>query len=111
LTGEEYLNGDVMQGLDSTTAMSISLGKQDSTYNGRYTSVSITVLDSNQGCATAGEGTAGVNSDGYVTCTFSGTAMVGNPGGKYAIFIHSTNWATYKYAVGAQDMNIYLFQQ
>jgi hypothetical protein len=111
LTGEEYLNGDVTQGLDSTTTTIISLGKQDSTYNGRYNSVSITVLDPNQGCATAGEGTAGVNSDGYVTCTFSGTAMVGNPGGKYAIFIHSTNWATYKYAVGAQDMNIYLFQQ
>jgi hypothetical protein len=111
LTGEEYLNGDVTQALDSTTTTIISLGKQDSTYNGRYDSVSITVLDPNQGCATAGKGTAGVNSDGYITCTFSGKAMVGNPGGKYALFITATNWATYKYAVGAQDMNIYLFQQ
>jgi hypothetical protein len=111
LTGEEFLNGDVTQGLDSTTTTIISLGTQNSTYNGRYTSVSITVLDPNQNCATAGEGTAGVNSDGYITCTFSGTAIVGNPGGKYAIFITVTNWATYKVSVGARNMNIYLFQQ
>jgi hypothetical protein len=111
LSGEEYLNNDVTQALDPTTAMSISLGKQDSTYNGRYTSVSITVLDPNQGCTTAGKGTAGVNADGYITCTFSGTAMVGNPGGKYAIFINAINYATTKYAVPPQAMNIYLFQQ
>jgi hypothetical protein len=111
LSGEEYLNNNVTQTLDPTTAMSISLGKQDSTYNGRYTSVSITVLDPNQGCTTAGKGTAGVNADGYIICTFSGTAMVGNPGGKYAIFINAINYATTKYAVPPQAMNIYLFQQ
>jgi len=37
--------------------------------------------------------------------------MVGNPGGKYAIFINAINYATTKYAVPPQAMNIYLFQQ
>ena len=114
LTGEEYLNGDVTQTLDPTTLTTISLGKQDSTYNGRYTAVSITVLDPAQNCATAISGgatgiTTGVNSDGYITCTLSGTAIVGNPGGKYAIFITAFNYAAY--SGGAVGMNIYLFQQ
>jgi hypothetical protein len=114
LTGEEYLNGDVTQTLDPTTLTTISLGKQDSTYNGRYTAVSITVLDPAQNCATAISGgatgiTTGVNSDGYITCTLSGTAIVGNPGDKYAIFITAFNYAAY--SGGAVGMNIYLFQQ
>jgi hypothetical protein len=115
LTGEEYLDGDVTQELDTTTTTIISLGTQDSTYNGRYTSVSITVLDPSQNCATAityGETgiTTGVNSDGYVTCTFGGTAIVGDPGGKYAIFITAANYATFTKGT-FQYMNIYLFQQ
>jgi hypothetical protein len=119
LTGYEYLNGDVTQALDSTTITTISLGKQDSTYNGRYTSVSITVLDPSSNCATASTygttgATEGLNSSGYITCTFPGTAIVGTEGGgKYALFITATNWATWGQGgrSGAQGMNIYLFQQ
>jgi hypothetical protein len=119
LTGEAYLNNDVTQALDSSTTTTISLGTQDSTYHGYYPSVSITVLDPAQNCATAIAGgwvsdvTVGTNSGGYPTCTFPGTAVVGNPGGKYALFISATNWATFGQAVksSAYQMQLYLFQQ
>ncbi|WP_420239600.1 hypothetical protein ACOBR2_08540 [Telmatobacter bradus] len=117
LTGEAYLNNDVTQALDSTTTTIISLGTQDSTYNGLYQSVSITVLDPSSNCVTAVSVgttgiTTGVNSGGYITCTFSGTAIVGNPGGKYAIFVTADDWATYEQSQGgAYHMQLYLFQQ
>jgi hypothetical protein len=117
LTGEAYLNNDVTQSLDPTTTTILSLGAQDSTYHGLYQSVSITVLDPASNCVTAvSEGatgiTTGVNSGGYTTCTFPGTAVVGNPGGKYAIFIAAANYATYEQSRnGAYSMQLYLFQQ
>jgi hypothetical protein len=90
----------------------INLGAQSSTYNGVYLSVSITVLDPAQNCANyTGSfkgGTSGINADGYITCTFPGIAIAGNPEGKYALFISTYNWAT---RLGGAYSQIYLFQQ
>ena len=94
----------------------INLGSQSGTINGLYTSVSITVLDPAQNCANfAGSSnttfkvpvTIGVNADGYITCTFPGVAVVGNPEGNYAIFVNTYNWAA---NLGGVPMQIYLFQ-
>jgi hypothetical protein len=110
MTGGEFPNDDVTQPPNADTV--INLGAQSSTYNGVYLSVSITVLDPAQNCANyTGSfkgGTSGINADGYITCTFPGIAIAGNPEGKYALFISTYNWAT---RLGGAYSQIYLFQQ
>jgi hypothetical protein len=114
LTGEAYANADVTQALDPATAMTISLGKQDSTYNGYYPSATITALDPAQNCATAiaNNGTTGItpgtNAEGYVTCTSSATVVAGKAEGKYALIVSGANWTT---DTGGRVMILYLFQQ
>jgi hypothetical protein len=49
-----------------------------------------------------------VNSQGYITCTFPGIAIAGNPDGNYAIFVNTYNWAA---RLSGVPMQIYLFQQ
>jgi hypothetical protein len=110
MTGGEFSNDDVTQTPNSD--ITVNLGKQDSTFNGLYTAVSITVLDPAQNCANytgAGEkATSGINAQGYFTCTFAGVAVAGNPEGKYALFLTSYNWAA---QLGGAPMQMYLFQQ
>ena len=98
------------------TDIQINLGKEDPTSNGLYTSVSITVLDPAQNCANFNgasfgfpiHATPGVNAQGYITCTFPGVAVAGNPDGNYAIFVNTYNWAA---TFGGAPMEIFLFQQ
>ena len=112
LTGGIFPNDAVTGTPNSDTQ--ITLGKEDSTYNGLYTSVSVTVLDPAQNCANFnGSGfsipiTSGVSGQGYITCTFPGIAVAGNPDGKYAIFVSTYNWAA---SYGGQPMEFFLFQQ
>jgi hypothetical protein len=106
----QFPGGDVTQTPNSDTI--ITLGTQSATYNGFYPFVSITVLDPAQNCANYTgpkfNVTTGVNAQGYVTCTFPGIAVAGNPEGKYALFISTYNWAT---RLGGAYSQIYLFQQ
>jgi hypothetical protein len=110
MTGGIFPNDDVRQTPNSDIVL--DLGKQDASFNGLYTSVSITVLDPAQNCANyTGSGekaTSGINTQGYFTCTFAGSAVAGNPEGKYAIFLTSYNWAA---QLGGAPMQMYLFQQ
>lgn len=110
MTGGEFPNDDVTQIPNSDIV--VNLGKQDATFNGLYTSVSITVLDPAQNCANyTGSGekaTSGINAQGYFTCTFAGVAVAGNPEGKYTLFLTSYNWAA---RLGGALMQMYLFQQ
>jgi hypothetical protein len=109
MTGGEFPYDDVTQPPNVDTV--INLGSQSATYNGLYLSVSITVLDPAQNCANYTGfkgGTSGVNAQGYITCTFPGIAVAGNPEGKYALFISSYNWAA---TLGGAPMQVYLFQQ
>jgi hypothetical protein len=110
LSGGDFPNDDVTQTPNSD--VSISLGIEDTTYNGLYLNVSITVLDPAQNCANyqgGGENaTSGVNAQGYDICTFPGIAVAGNPEGKYAIFISAYNWAA---RLDGAPMQISLVQQ
>lgn len=110
LVGGDFPNEDVTQAPNSD--MSIVLGNQDPTYNGLYQNASITVLDPTENCANyqgPGENaTSGVNAEGYYTCTFPAVAVVGNPGGKYGIFITAYNWAA---RLDGAPMQIYLLQK
>lgn len=112
LMGGDFPNDDVTQAPNSD--LTITLGKQDTTYNGLYLNASITVTDPAQNCAnftgypSGVAPTSGINAQGYNTCTFSGIAVAGNPEGKYAIFVNSYNWAA---RLGGAPMQIYLLQQ
>jgi hypothetical protein len=110
MTGGIFPNDDVTQTPNSNIV--VNLGKQDATFNGLYTGVSITVLDPAQNCANyTGSGekaTSGINAQGYFTCTFAGVAVAGNPENNYALFISSYNWAA---QLGGAPMQMYLFEQ
>jgi hypothetical protein len=120
MTGGIFPSDDVTQTPNSDTM--ITLGKQDSTYNGLYPNASVTMLDPNQNCtawSNLNSGyslTVGVNADGYITCTFPAVAIVGNPESKYAIFLYAFDFTAGTYSssgatrIGA-PMQIYLFQQ
>jgi hypothetical protein len=89
-----------------------------------YPNAAVTMLDPNQNCTTwinqgnsgSSSLTVGTTADGYVTCTFPVVAVVGNPEGKYVIFLDAFNYTAGSYSssgttqLGA-PMQIYLFQQ
>jgi hypothetical protein len=112
LTGGDFPNDDVTQ--TPNIDMSITLGKQDTTYNGLYLNASVTVADPAQNCANFTgypSGVApisGINAQGYNICTFSGIAVAGDPEGRYAIFVNTYNWAA---RLGGAPMQFYLLQQ
>jgi hypothetical protein len=115
MTGGIFPADDVTGPPNSDTL--INLGSQDATYNGLYMSVSITVLDPAQNCANFPGSptgfavigvTSGISAQGYITCTFPGVAVAGNPDGHYAIFINTYNWAA---NLGGAPMEIFLFGQ
>jgi hypothetical protein len=121
MTGGVFPNDDVTQTPNSDTI--INLGEQSSTNNGLYPNATVTMLDPNQNCTTlldegggAPSVTVGINADGYITCTYPAVAVVGNPEGKYVIFLDAMNWtANHVITTGSQGigapMQIYLFQQ
>jgi hypothetical protein len=122
MTGGVFPNDDVT--LPPNANISITLGAQSSTYNGLYPNAAVTMLDPNQNCTTwinqgnsgSSSLTVGTTADGYVTCTFPVVAVVGNPEGKYVIFLDAFNYTAGSYSssgttqLGA-PMQIYLFQQ
>ncbi len=111
LVGGDFPNDDVTQ--TPNTDISITLGTQDSTINGLYPSAKVTTLDPAQNCATFISNQKSTNSsltngEGFITCTYPAVAVVGNPEGKYAIFITTYNFSTYTTGTA---MQIYLYQQ
>jgi hypothetical protein len=112
LTGGDFPNDDVTQ--TPNTNISVTLGKQDTTYNGLYLNALVTVSDPAQNCAnfigypTGVAPVSGINAQGYNICTFSGIAVAGNPEDKYAIFVNTYNWAA---RLGGAPMQIFLLQQ
>jgi hypothetical protein len=116
MTGGTFPNDDVTQ--MPTSDIFINLGAENSTVNGLFPSASVTMLDPNQNCVTIlalnpkVNVSPGQNPQGYPTCTFPAVAVVGNPEGKYAIFLDSFNYTANSIAtqIGA-PMQIYLYQQ
>uniref|UniRef100_A0A372IJX3 Uncharacterized protein n=1 Tax=Paracidobacterium acidisoli TaxID=2303751 RepID=A0A372IJX3_9BACT len=83
ITGGAYPSDDVTQ--TPAANITIDLGTQDSANNGLYKSVTVTVPDTSKACVQRSYG--GTDANGNPTCIFKGEAVVGNPGGKYAIFV------------------------
>jgi hypothetical protein len=83
MIGGAYPNDDVTQ--TPAGNITIDLGAQDSQNNGLYKSVTVTIPDTYKACIQQSYG--GTDANGNPTCIFTGEAVVGNPGGKYAIFV------------------------
>jgi hypothetical protein len=83
MTGGGFANDDITK--TPATNISIDLGQQDPQNNGLYKSVTVTVPDTSQGCIFQPYG--GKDAQGNDTCILHGVAVVGNPEGKYALFI------------------------
>jgi len=82
----------------------ITLGTEDAKNNGLYKAASVTLPDSGNLCSTT-TGTAGKDATGNPTCTVPAVAVVGNPEGKYAIFLIAEDLLT------SRPLGIYLYQQ
>lgn len=116
MIGGTFPNDDVNNA--ANTGISITLGSQSSVINGLYASASITMPDPNQNCVTdlvlhpTLKITPGNDAQGYPICTFPAVAVVGNPEGKFAVFLDSFNYTANSIAtqIGA-PMQIYLYQQ
>ncbi|HVJ07195.1 MAG TPA: hypothetical protein VM554_02320 [Acidisarcina sp.] len=108
MTGGAFPKDDVTQAAPSN--ITIDLGQQDSQSNGLYKNVTVTVPDVYGGCIGAPFG--GVDAKGNPTCTFPGEAVIGNPGGKFAIFItvNDLSQAVSHYTADAA-LDFFLYQQ
>jgi hypothetical protein len=83
MNGGAYPNDEITQ--NPAANITIDLGVQDSANNGLYKSVTVTVPDTYKACIQQPYG--GTDANGNPTCIFQGEAVVGNPNGKYAIFV------------------------
>jgi hypothetical protein len=108
MTGGVYPNDDVTQTPPSN--ITINLGQQDSQNNGLYKSVTVTIPDQAGACIARPYGSKDAN--GNPTCVFPGAAVVGNPGGKYALFVTANDERplTFGYA-GTTAIEFFLYQQ
>jgi hypothetical protein len=115
MTGGAYPNDDVTQTPPSN--ITIDLGTQDSSNNGLYKSVTVTVPDTYRTCIQQPYG--GTDANGKPTCIFQGEAVAGNPSGKYAVFVTVNDLGLQSYAdtaVGGHftpygAMDFFLYQQ
>ena len=116
MIGGLFPNDDVTQ--PPNADISINFGKQDSTVNGLYPSAVVTRPDPNQNCVTllaqgsTAKLTPGSNAQGYPICSFPAIAVIGNPEGKFVIFLDGLDYTANSIAtqIGA-PMQIYLYQQ
>jgi hypothetical protein len=83
MTGGVYPNDNVKQTAPSN--ITIDLGQQDSANNGLFKSVTVTIPDTAGACISRPFG--GKDANGNPTCIVHGVAVVGNPGGKYAVYV------------------------
>jgi hypothetical protein len=108
MTGGAFPNDDPTQTAPSN--ITLDLGPQDAKNNGLYTNVTVTVPDIHKGCVQ--EPFGGTDADGNPTCNFHGVAVVGNPAGKFAIFVtvNDLSQAVSHYAADAA-LHFFLYQQ
>jgi hypothetical protein len=83
MVGGIFPSGDPTQ--TPGTDISVSLGTQDTSQNGFYPAVTVTLPDNHHDCV--GTTHAGTSASGIPTCVLPGFAVAGNPGGKFVLFI------------------------
>ena len=83
MVGGIFPSGDPTQ--TPSTDISVSLGIQDTSQNGFYPAITVTLPDNHHDCV--GTTHAGTSASGSPTCILPGFAVAGNPGGKFVLFI------------------------
>jgi len=108
LTGGAYPNDDLTETPGSE--VTIDLGTQDSSNNGLYKSVTVTVPDLYKGCVKQSYG--GTDAGGNPTCIFSGFAVAGNPNGKFVLFVTVNDLSEQNRGLNPHAaLNFFLYQQ
>jgi hypothetical protein len=108
LSGGAYPNDDLTQ--TPTTNVTINLGTQDSSNNGLYKSVTVTVPDTYKGCVKQSYG--GTDASGNPTCIFPGFAVAGNPNGKFVLFVTVNDLSEQNRGLNPHAaLNFFLYQQ
>jgi hypothetical protein len=82
-TGGLFPKDDPTQTPPANIAM--DLGQQDSSTNGLYKSVTVTIPDTYNGCA--GQSYGGTDANGNPTCILHGIAIAGQVEGKYVLYV------------------------
>jgi hypothetical protein len=90
--------------------VTIDLGQQDSSNNGLYKNVTVTVPDTYTACVALPFG--GADASGNPTCIFHGVAVAGNPNGKFVLFVtvNDVSLAISHYTADAA-LEFFLYQQ
>jgi hypothetical protein len=101
LVGGAFPNDDPTQ--PANTNITINFGPQNTTNNGLFDSVTITILDPANACTSPG--VVGQDSQGNPTCTVPAAAVAANPENRFAIFLIAQD------VVNQSPMAIYLFQE
>jgi hypothetical protein len=107
ITGGVYPDDDVTQTAPSN--ITIELGQQDSKNNGLFTAVTVTIPDPAGACVARPYGSKDAN--GNPTCVFPGVAVVGNPGGKYAVFVTADDKRSQTFGYGTDAALEYFLYQ
>lgn len=107
MTGGVYPNDDASQTPPSN--ITIDLGQQDSQNNGLYKSVTVTIPDTTGACISRSDG--GKDANGNPTCIFPGVAVVGNPGGKYAVLVTANDLRAAIFSYTFSPIQFFLYQQ
>jgi hypothetical protein len=108
LTGGAYPNDDITQ--TPASDVTIDLGTQDSSNNGLYKSVTVTVPDTYKGCMKQSYG--GTDAGGNPTCIFTGVAVAGNPNSKFVLFVTVNDLSEQNRGLNPHAaLNFFLYQQ
>ena len=103
LSGGAFSNDDPT--LTAANNITITFGSESSTLNGFYYNATVTEPDPLLNCVLNSTGKAGLDANGNPICTSPAAAVVGNPEGKYAIFVAEVDDAVGGY------VGYYLLQQ
>ena len=105
IVGGVFPNDDITQAPGTETT--ITLGTQNTTNHGLYSSATVTRPDPSGYCVSRGGGTAGVDANGNATCTFAAHVVAGSADGKFVLFLVAFDPTQY----AQPTLGIYLFQQ
>lgn len=108
MRGGDFPNNDVTK--TPNNDITIDLGAEDPQNNGLYTSVTVTVPDTYGSCLQQTYG--GKDANGNPTCIFHGDAIVGNPNGKFVVFVTVQDVSeAARHATTQGALGFYLYQQ
>jgi hypothetical protein len=106
-TGGLFPNDDPRQTPPGNISM--DLGQQDSSTNGLYKSVTVTMPDAYNGCT--GQSYGGTDANGNPTCILHGVAIAGQVEGKYVLYVSLADRSLETLKLPGAALEYFLYQQ